>query len=321
MASPTRCRVIADEIDGSFVKNVLIVVLNYNKKDLLLECLASLCGIEYPNYHVVVFDNASEDGSADAVARNYPELDLYRSDVNLGAIGGRNAAVEYGKTKYNFDYIMFLDDDAEITPKALTHLVEALEEDQAAGIACGKTFVNIADRIIMSAGIRERFFFAVCYDRGAGVVDVGAYDSSCYVDACGAFAFLIRTDLFESLGGFDPKFSPYGFEDVDLCLRARKRGIRTCYAHSAILVHKGTRVGRKPLASYEQNKIRNYLILLARHMTLVQKLCAIVTVPARMVWLFVKFAKNGQWSMIPAQCRGALDYFMRRSWIAPVGKR
>jgi GT2 family glycosyltransferase len=164
----------------------------------------------------------------------------------------------------------------------------------------------------MSAGIRERFHLGLCYDRGAGKPDDGRYDSDEYVDACGSFAFMIRATLFEELDGFDNVFTPYGWEDVDLCLRARARGHLTRYVAAARFAHKGTRLGRKPLPVYERSKARNYLTLLSRHTTLPRRLSASVFVPLRGLWMLVRYAWQGNWQVMPAQLQGVRDYIHTR---------
>jgi GT2 family glycosyltransferase len=294
------------------MQRVLVIVLNYNKKDMLLECLDSLQKQAYQSCHVVVVDNASSDGSQDAVREQHPHIDLLCNDTNLGAIGGRNSGFEYASTKYDFDYLLFLDDDAEVAINSIEDLVNALNFDPDAGIACGKTYVNFDSDILMSAGIREQFYLGICYDRGAGDRDEGQYDKDRYVDACGAFAFMIRAALFRELQGFDPVFTPYGWEDVDLCLRARARGYLTRYVHAAIFAHKGTRLGRKPLPGYERNKAKNFLTLLVRHTTLAEKLSAAFFVPLRGLLLFARFARQGNWQAIPAQLKGVWDYVLAR---------
>jgi len=295
------------------MQQVLVIVLNYNKKTMLLECLESLERQAYIPCQIVVVDNASTDGSQAAIRKHHPEVDLLCNETNLGAIGGRNAGVEYARQKYSFDYLLFLDDDAEVAVDSIRLLVDALNSDSAAGIACGKTFVSFKSDTIMSAGIRERFYLGLCYDRGAGKKDEGQYDRDEYVDACGAFAFMIRASLFEELKGFDTAFTPYGWEDVDLCLRAREHGYLTRYIHVAVFAHKGTRLGRKPLPGYERNKSKNFLTLIARHTTIPQKLSAALFVPLRGLLLFVRFARQGNWQAIPAQLKGVLDYVLARN--------
>jgi GT2 family glycosyltransferase len=294
---------------GLPMQQVLVIVLNHNKKDMVLDCIASLTRQTYSPIHIVVVDNASTDGSREALQRSYPCLDLLCQDQNLGAIGGRNEGYSYAKQKGNFDFVLFLDDDAEVAAGSIGLLVEALNHDALAGLACGKTYVNFQSNTLMSAGIRERLYLGLCHDRGAGDEDRGQFDRDEYVDACGSFAMMIRAALFEEIGGFDEAFTPYGWEDVDFCLRARARGQRTRYVPAATFAHKGTRLGRGPIPVYERHKARNFLKLLRRHTTPLQKLTAAVFVPLRGLLLLSRFAIHGDWRAIPAQLKGVLDYF------------
>jgi GT2 family glycosyltransferase len=294
------------------MQQVLIIVLSHNKKDMVLECLESLERQEYGHCQIVVFDNGSSDGSPEAIKQRFPSIDLVSNGTNLGAIRGRNAAVEYAAHYSKFDYVLFLDDDAETGIESIKLLVEALKKDPEAGLACGKTYIRLDSNIIMSTGIRERLYLGLCYDRGAGEQDDGQFEEDGYVDACGAFAFMIRFDLFEELAGFDEIFSPYGWEDVDLCLRARDRGYRTLYVHDAVFAHKGTRMGRKPVPHYERNKAKGFLTLLSRHTTILERISAAFFVPLRGLLLLMRFAAQGNRRAITAQLKGIGDFFRAR---------
>ena len=294
---------------GLLMQRVLIIVLNYNRKDMVLECLASLQKQTYSPSQIVVVDNASTDGSRAAIRERHPHVDLLCNDTNLGAGGGRNAGYSYAKQKYDFDFVLFLDDDAEVAVESIRLLVEALNRDPAAGLACGKTYTDFKSNILMSAGIKEQLYLGLCYDRGAGEEDHGQFDDDEHVDACGAFAFMIRASLFKELSGFDAAFAPYGWEDVDLCLRARARGRFIRYVPLATFAHKGTRMGRRPLPANERYKAKNFLTLLRRHTTMRQKVTAAIFVPLRGLLLFVRFAIHGDWRAVPAQLMGVWDFF------------
>ena len=290
---------------------VLILVLSFDKRELLLQCLASVRLQRYAPRQVLVVDNASTDGSQEAIRREFPDFELLANPENLGAISGRNLGVAQASLGRHFDYILFLDDDAQTSPDAVEKLVDALERDPSAGLACGKTYLEFGDDRLMAAGARVRFHLASAADRGAGQRDRGQYDRSEYVDACGAFALMVRAQLFERLGGFDPVFNPYGFEDFDLCLRARAMGFRTLYVADAEFAHAGTRFGRDPKPDYERWKVGNFLTLARRHMSRGERLSAFFALPLRGLLLFCRFACRGQWGVIRAQLRGAWEHFAR----------
>jgi GT2 family glycosyltransferase len=263
-----------------------IVVLSHNKQRELVECLGSVRRLRKPPAALIVVDNASSDGSAEAVERDFPEAQLISCRRNHGAAGGRNIGARRAET----DFIVFLDDDAELMEDALAALGDALSRHPEAGIVCGKTFGR-DDRRLMSAGLSVDLGRARIVDIGAGEADRGQHDEPQFVDACGAFAFAIRRSAFERLGGFDEGYNPYGWEDVDLCLRARRAGIGTLYWPAAVFRHKGTRQGRPANDAYELAKGRNFARLLRRHATGRELLALAVHLPFRAIgigWLLVR---------------------------------
>lgn len=291
---------------------VVIVVLNHNKKDDVLACLASVSRLTYRPFEVVVVDNASTDGSQQAIRAAFPGYHLVESGANVGASRGRNLGVEYAEQNIAFDYVLFLDDDAEVTADALTVCIDALSRDEGTGIVCGKTYIRANSDILMSTGIRARLALASVYDIGSGEVDRGQYDEPRTVDACGGFAFVIRRGLLGQLRGFDEAYSPYGWEEVDLCLRARRRGFRTSYLPTALFIHKGTRQGRPSVPAYELNKARNFITLLRRHATFVEQASCALWIPIRAARLLLKFNRRGESSLIMLHVRGALRGLWRR---------
>jgi GT2 family glycosyltransferase len=119
----------------------------------------------------------------------------------------------------------------------------------------------------------------------------------------------VRPEVFERIGGFDEGFNPYGWEDVDFGLRARKAGFAICLAPKAILYHEGGRVGRgRSLPEYERSKTRGYFLLVRRHATRGQWLCCLCLLPLRAVGLALSELLRGHWRVPLAQIRGALGY-------------
>jgi len=291
---------------------VAIVVLNHNKKTDVLACLASVSQLAYRPFEVVVVDNASTDGSQEAIRVAFPGCHLVESGVNVGASRGRNLGVEYAERNLAFEYVLFLDDDAEVTTDSLTVCIDALARDERTGIVCGKTYIRANSGILMSTGMRVRLAVASVYDVGSGEADRGQFDEPCTVDACGGFAFVIRRSLLSQLRGFDDAYSPYGWEEVDLCLRARRLGFRTRYLPTALFSHKGTRQGRPSVPAYELNKARNFITLLRRHATYVEQASCAVWIPIRAAGLLWKLVRRGESSLILMHVRGALRGLWQR---------
>ena len=286
---------------------VAAVILNYNKKTDTLACLESLRRSTLQPADIVVVDNASTDGSAEAVAAAFPRAHLIRNTANLGAAGGRNVGWRAAVERTRPELILFLDDDEALEPSALGRLVDALQQDPRAGIACGKAYTRSPSRTVMSAGLIVNRWTGAVRDRGAGRQDDGRYDAPGYVAACGGFAWLVRREVLEALGGLDEDFNPYGWEDVDFCLRAARHGWRARYVPEAIVYHGGGKIGRKPVAAYERLKVRNYFLLLRRHTTLLQKMSCLFCVPCRALFVVGQLIRQGHAAIVREHWRGLRD--------------
>jgi GT2 family glycosyltransferase len=286
---------------------IAIVVLNYNKKPDLLEALESIYASDYPDFKVVVVDNDSTDGSADAVAEQFPQAHLIRNPENTGVSKGRNTGWRYADENYKFEYVIFLDDDTVVTRNFLSRLVAAYRKYPEAGVLAGKAFTNFEKNQLMSVGIRANLYTGLVYDLGVGECDEGQYDEPREIDAAGGFAFMVRADLFRHLNAFDERFSPYGREDVDFSLRAREQGYTVRYVPDARLCHKGTKAGRKPIAGYERHKIKNYLYLLKQHANPLQKICCVFAVPMKGVYVVFQMILSGNAGVITSQFRGFFE--------------
>ncbi len=284
--------------------SVLTVILNHNKQEDVLDAVKSALEVDYSNHQILVVDNSSTDGSWEVLRKTYPDVSMIQNSTNLGAPSGRNAGWRYAQDHYQFDYIFFLDDDAIVEKKAIQNFVDALEIDKQGGIACGKGYTRYPSKTFNSTGIQSNLYTGVIRDIGAGEEDIGQYEEKRYVAACGGFGLFIRADLFEELKGFDETFNPYGWEDVDLCFRAKKAGFKTLYLPSATIYHKGTKMGRKPLPHYEQAKVKNYLHLIRQHASFTQKVCIFLFLPFRVLLLSIKLISQGHGNIIGAQLKG-----------------
>lgn len=222
-------------MDQGQPKRVAAIVLNFDGKDLTLQALESVRRLTYPAYDVVVVDNGSTDGSPEAVAAAFPDVELVRTEENLGPAGGYNLGMVWAMER-GYDYLLILNNDVEVHPEMLTELVRAAESDPAIGCVGPKTYFFSDRRRLASAGGVIRFKESVTRERGQGALDQGQYDRDqevAYVNGCG---MLIRRQAIEAAGLWDPVFF-LSVEDADWCMRARRRGFRCHFAHRAILYH------------------------------------------------------------------------------------
>ncbi|MFO7685973.1 MAG: glycosyltransferase family 2 protein [Desulfobacterales bacterium] len=287
---------------------VAAVVLNHNGRELLLGCLRSLTVTAYQPLGVVVVDNASSDGSVEAVQYLFPYVHIVRNHDNAGVAGGRNTGLRWIDTHLPVEYILFLDNDTRVEPDTVGKLVEAAGRHPLIGMVAPKAFRKKGDDELLSAGgMYFNPYTGTLRDVAYGERDVGQYDQARDIQACPGFAFLARPAVFREIGGFDENFNPYGWEDVDLSLRAGKAGFRIVYAPGAVVYHAGGRAGRGIVSLYERHKARNLLYFVRRHATHGQWLCFLSVLPFRVLLRITKEILTGNGSAV-------------RAWLAALRK-
>ena len=122
------------------MKSVGIVVCNYNKRDMALSCIAHILEQSYTDYELFVVDNASTDGSAEAIREAYGgRLTLLCNAENLGGSGGFNTGLRAAYAK-GFPYLMCVDNDAMLDKDAVGELVRFLEDHNECGMAASKIY-------------------------------------------------------------------------------------------------------------------------------------------------------------------------------------
>jgi len=292
---------------------VAVIVLTHNNFDDTVECLDSVLASDYAEYDLVLVDNGSEDGSIEKIRERFPGLHYQLNEVNLGVAGGRNSGWRYVRDNLEADCLLFLDNDAIVRPDTMRILVDCLHARADVAIACGKAYTAPPSTTIMSAGMVVNLYTARVTDIGTGEEDTGQYDDPGYVAACGGFCFMVRHDVFRECNGLEDAYNPYGFEDVDLSLRALKIGYRCYYEPRAVVWHKGCKIGRGYVSHYEKYKVRNFFRLLNRHATLPQKLSCAICIPAKGVLAVLRLVFQGELRVVASQFRGAVESALGRS--------
>ncbi len=135
--------------------HVTAVVLSWNGREHTLACLRSLERVAYEPFSVLVVDNGSTDGSADAVAAEHPDVTLVRLPENLGFAGGMNAGIRAALDE-GADAVVTLNNDMEVDPEFVSPLVEAFDADPAAAAACSQILFQGEPSRIWYAGAPYR---------------------------------------------------------------------------------------------------------------------------------------------------------------------
>ena len=203
---------------------VLAVVLSWNGREDTLACLESLRGVE-----TIVVDNGSEDGSADAVAERFPDVELIRAGVNLGFAGGNNVGIRRALDR-GADWVVLVNNDATVADDLVAAVVAAAGRQPGAGALAGKVYVDDPPKVLWYAG--GSFEPRVGYSgrvRGAGKRDDGSDDAEIDVDWGTGALLAVSREAIERVGLLDEELFAY-LEDVDWCLRIRDAGLRVVFA-------------------------------------------------------------------------------------------
>jgi GT2 family glycosyltransferase len=210
---------------------------------LLEECLRAIARATDRNvvpYEVIVVFQQMTERAVEAFTASFTDIRALRPRVNLGFGGGNNFAARYARGRY----LVLLNDDAVPQPGWLERLVDAAERDSSIGAVGSRILfpdwtVQEAGSILWSDGS--------CYPVGRG--DRPGAVRYAYVrpvDFCSANGLLVRRDTFERAGGFDPRFFPAYYEDVDLCMTIRHRlGEHIVYEPRSVILHQEAATGNR----------------------------------------------------------------------------
>ena len=236
-----------------------MVVVTWNRRDLLRSCLQSLTRQQLNQpFEVVVVDNGSNDGSPEMVLREFGSepafgLKLIRNSDNRGFCAANNQ----GFAASTSDLVALLNNDAEAEPDWLRGLAGAFEEGREIGMAASKILVYEDPRRIDKAG-HLIYPDGQNRGRGSGELDAGQYDrieEVLWPDGCAA---MYRREMLDEIGGFDEDFFAYA-DDAELGLRARIAGWTCLYVPQAVVRHhRGSTLGvrsSRRLELIERNRV------------------------------------------------------------------
>jgi len=209
---------------------ISIIILNWNGLKELRPCLAAVAeNTLTEEYEVLVLDNGSEEPGVEDAVRPYPKVRLMKEPINHGFSRGNNLAAREARG----EYLVFLNNDTLPRPDWLRPLVEMQRALPAAGIV-GARLVDAAGNTLYTGSYFQPAINAYA-DAGrnypAAAVEKPR-ECEVYV-GCG---ILIRRELFEAVGGFDEHYFQ-GYEDFDLCLKVRDRGLKVMYCPASVVEH------------------------------------------------------------------------------------
>jgi len=238
------------------MKKLSIIIVNYNTKDVLRDCLNNLKDV-YGDLEIIVVDNASNDGSAEMVKNEFKGILLIENDKNKGLAAANNL----GYSIAGGEYLLYLGSDAFPNKKTIKGVIDFMDANKEVGISTCKlvlrdgridrdahrgfptpwasiTYFIGLNKIFPKSKLLNRYFL------GYQNMEVPHE-----IDMCISHFMMIRRDVFNTIGNWDEDFFLYG-EDVDFCYRTKKAGWKIMYLPQFEAVHyKGVTVGVRKTSS------------------------------------------------------------------------
>jgi GT2 family glycosyltransferase len=285
--------------------SVIAIVVSWNGKRDTLECLESLRQSDYPCLQVVLVDNASTDGTPDAVKESYPETIVIKNSENLLFSKGVNIGLSCG-LQMGGDYFFLINSDATVHQDCISNLVDSLERDKRAGLSGPKIFYA-GTKTIWSAGGKVRLWAGTTSHIGIRQADSDKYSRKGFVDYLTACALMIRREVIEKIGMLDDRYFIYG-EDADFSLRAREEGYTLVFVPEALAWHKvssSSGGGLTPFKAY--NRAKSGIFLLRKHAKWYHFITAPIFGFLGLVAFSLKNLTPGSARNVPALWRGAFS--------------
>jgi GT2 family glycosyltransferase len=289
---------------------IITVILNTNRREDTLACLASLQETTYPNQRVIILDNASTDGSVEAIQSRFPSVQIIRLAENLGYAGNNNVGIG-SAVQQGADWIFVLNEDTIVAPDCFENLIEAAAQNLKTGILGPTVYHFDEPNVIQSAGGRLSPNWTSIH-LGQNETDQGQYRLPRQVEWISGCALLVKRQVIEQVGSLDARFFYY-WEETDWCIRALKSGWSVLHVPGAKIWHKGVQRDYSPSPNVTYYNTRNRFLFLANNSaplrawlyTLCRTLLTLLSWSFRPKWKDMRAHRDALW-------QGILDFFGRR---------
>ena len=215
-------------------KKVSVVIPNYNGLAFYRDCLLALRDQTRMPDRIVVIDNGSSDQSAEAIEKEFPEVELLRLDTNTGFCGAVNAGII---ASYDMDYVILLNNDTKADPRFVEELLKAVMKNDKI-FSCQAKMLSMADPSVMDDAGDYYCALGWAFARGKGKpADRYEKPVSLFFSCAGAAIYSVK--ILREIGKFDENHFCY-LEDTDVGWRARISGYRNVFVPTAKVLHIGS---------------------------------------------------------------------------------
>jgi GT2 family glycosyltransferase len=235
---------------------VSVIIVNWNSKAFVEKCLASLNNCSLPfEREIIVVDGASFDGCGEMLAEKFPAVQFVQLKENVGFGLANNA----GFKKSRGNYIWLLNPDTEVIGEAAALMLSVLQSRPDAGIV-GPKLLN-SDGSLQTSCVQalptpmnqsfDSEFLRKIFPNSSlwGTTALRSREKTVDVEAIPGACMVLRRETFEKIGLFDSRFFMYG-EDMDLCIKVRKLGLKVIFVREAEVIHHGGGSSRQQFSKF-----------------------------------------------------------------------
>lgn len=226
---------------------VFVIILNYQGRETLVECIRSVFSSDYPNLEIVVVDNASKDGSFEEARMAYPRAHFIGSTWNRGFAAGNNLGIRFALEK-GADYVFLLNNDAFVDRNTIAELVREAKKTDAPAVLSPLVYSGKSPSkdVWFSGGRIDWARMKALHDDGIAHSEKGESYETEYVTGC---AMLVHKEIFRSVGLLDERYFLY-YEDADFCVSAQRAGFSNRVVPKASTYHLESSEGGNPRKLY-----------------------------------------------------------------------
>lgn len=299
--------------------DISIIIVNWNTKDLLLGCLASLHSeASRLENEIIVVDNASTDDSVNAVRERFPRVKIIQNQTNLGFAKANNIGILESSGRY----VCLVNSDVVVRDGCLEKLLAFMDQHRTVGIvgpkllfpnltlqwSC-KRFPTLWSYFCESVGL-SRIFRASPFFSGEHM-QFFQHDVICPIDSLVGALLFVRKEAIEHVGLLDECFFMYG-EETDWCKRLRKAGFEIFFLPEAEAVHYGAGSSSREPARFYKEVYRSKLKYWQKHHSAISQLCFVSIVFARQLIRLIAGAsvyvvKAKKRDVVKTQMKGAKE--------------
>jgi len=227
-----------------------IIILTLNNLEYTKKCIESIRKYTVEPYELIVVDNGSTDGTVEYL-ESLPDIKLVKNSTNLGFAIGNNIGMRLA----NGDYIVILNNDTIVTNGWLTRLIACAESEPSVGIVGPRSNFVSGPQMVVEVPYNNDMEAMQEFAREWSFENAGIYEQ---VPRAVGFCMLVKKEVIDRIGGFDPYYEIGNFEDDDFCVRAQLAGFEIMVAHDVFIHHYGSKTFKSENIDYRKSMLINW---------------------------------------------------------------